>query len=579
MTVPAIDCNTWAIWAVSPPRKGLDHWDLLAVVLYITATVLIAVVASRKRGSTEEFFLGGRSLPWFAIGLSIMATLMSTISYLAVPGEVIGKGITIFAGYLAIPFAMVVVLWGWVPFFMRLRMTSAYEYLEMRFSYPARLLAATLFIVLRLGWMAVVIYTSSLALRGISGLQPFVLPGATWHGQTAQIDPLFFWMALVGLFTTFYSSLGGFRAVIWTDVMQSMVMLAGTLITLGYVAIATGTGPVDWWHATSLAGIKHDPPVLFSLNVTVRITVATAMLHTFFWTICTHGSDQMIVQRYFSTDSLRSARRSYLISAMVEILVGILLALCGLALLSFYLEYPNWLGGGVSLRTSADKVFPHFIAHQLQWGLGGVILAALFAAAMSSVSSGVNSCTAVATTDIFIRLFPRGERFFSGVTLARCLSFATGIVATFLAYWVAYLGEKPDQNIMDLMAKGFNMFLGPLAALFFVGMFLPRCTGRSAIPAVLGGLVVSIVWNYWKEINMLLGSWHEGMGVPTFTMAVAVPCLSTLLLAFVLSWIVENGQPNPGAAYSWFAIMRRPVPKPGELHQAEQAAAAEHEKT
>jgi Na+/proline symporter len=184
----------------------------------------------------------------------------------------------------------------------------------------------------------------------------------------------------------------------------------------------------------------------------------------------------------------------------------------------------------------------------------------------------------VATTDIFARLFPRGERFFSGVTLARCLSFATGIVATLLAYWVAYLGEKPDQNIMELMAKGFNMFLGPLAALFFVGMFLPRCTGNSAIPAVLGGLAVSVVWNYWKEINVLLGSWSPEMGVPTFTLAVAVPCLATLLFAAVLSLIVETGGPNSGAQYSWFAVMRRPVPQPGEFHKAEQAAAAEHEK-
>jgi len=593
---------------VTPPHGGFGALDIGAVALYMLATAAIALVCARKQGSTDEFFLGGRRMPWFAVGLSIMATLMSTISYLAVPGEMIQHGIAMFAGTMAMPFIVLVIFFLWIPFFMRLRLTSAYEYLEQRFGPGARLLAATLFILLRLGWLGVIIYTCSMAVDKMFSLPPLSLPGI------GTIEPLVCWIVMIGVFTTAYTSVGGIRAVIWTDVMQSVVMFAGAIITLGYVWIATGDGPIAWWHAAGVAHAEHTRPALFSVDLTVRVTILTAVLHTFCWTVCTHGSDQMIVQRYFSTTSLTSARRSYLISAISDVLVGCLLALSGLALLAFYLQYPKYLPDDLAPMVTADKWFPYFIAHQLPPGLGGLILAALFAAGMSSISSGINSVSAVGITDILSRATRDAGRWTSGLARARLLSLAIGVVATSLAFGFARLAEPPSErewrheeevvleqsgtnveeppdvkvaqhgrNIMELMAKGFNMFLGPLAGLFFIGMFIPRATSRSAIPAVIGGLVISIVWSYWRELGLHTlfdagqAAWlhsefaqslgfnklfsDKGDAVPAFTLAIALPCAVTLTFAASLSFIFERGGPHKGLDWTWRAVMKRPVPK------------------
>ncbi len=593
--------------AVASPHAGFVWADWGALLLYAAATAAIAWSCSRKQGTTEEFFLGGRRMPWFAVGLSIMATLMSTISYLAVPGEMIQHGIGMFAGQLAVPFAMVVVLCLWVPFFMRLRLTSVYEYLEQRFSPGARLLAATLFILLRLGWLGVIIYTCSMAVDKMVQIEPLALPGIAWGGEPVKAPPLYLWIALIGIFTSAYTAVGGIRAVIWTDVMQSVIMFAGVIITISYVWFATGEGPVQWWSIAGEAHRQHTSPPLLTLDVTVRVTILTAMMHSFFWIVCTHGSDQMVVQRYFTTTSLGAALRSYAISAVSDLTVAALLAMSGLALFAFYHQHPTFLSPEIAPIQSADKWFPYFIAHQLPPGLGGLILAALFAAGMSSVSSGINSVSAVAVTDVVSRLSRGADHEANGLSRARRLSLVIGVFATLLAAGFARLAEKPSaaevhreeelvleqsakiaeeadsppvaahaQNIMELMAKGFNMFLGPLAGLFFIGMFLPRSTSRSAIPAVFCGLAVSIVWSYWQELGLNLlfaGAAPAGgmlktfgidkllgpdAGVPTFTLAISLPCVTTVLLGAVLGLLIERRGDHPGMQWTWYAIMRRP---------------------
>lgn len=607
-----------SLFAVASPHDGFALLDWAAVALYALAAAAIAWACSRKQDTTEEFFLGGRNMPWFAVGLSIMATLMSTISYLAVPGEMIQHGIGMFAGQMAVPLAMAVVLCLWVPFFMRLRLTSVYEYLEQRFGPSARLLAATLFILLRLGWLGVIIYTCSMAVDKMVQIEPFALPGVSWGGEAVKVQPLYLWIALIGIFTTAYTSVGGIRAVIWTDVMQSVIMFGGVIVTISYVWLSTGDGPLQWWAIAGDANSRRTSPPAFSFDVSVRVTILTAMMHTFFWIVCTHGSDQMVVQRYFSTTSLKAALRSYLISAFSDITVAILLATSGLALFAFYHQHPTFLSADIAGAGSADKWFPYFIAHQLPRGLGGLILAALFAAGMSSVSSGINSISAVGVTDIVSRFSANKSLDATAVARARWLSLVIGVLVTVLATGFARLAEKPTpaqfhheeevileqsgqiaeeqdaaaaeasppvaahaQNIMELMAKGFNMFLGPLAGLFFIGMFLPRSTSRSAITAVFCGLAVSIVWNYWQELGLnyfLEGSATGGLAqffgidkllgpngaVPTFTLAISLPCVITVSLGAVLGLLIERGGEHSGSQWTWYAVMRRPVPQATE---------------
>ena len=552
----------------SLPRDGLQWIDCLGVGIYLLVTMGIVIWSSRRQSNTNEFFLGGRRMPWMAVGLSVLATLMSSISYMGVPGEMIKNGVTMFAQYLALPLSMTVVLFVWMPFFMRLEFTSAYEYLERRFDVRTRIIGSLLFLFLRLGWMSMVTYVGSLALTQMIGT--LVPPGmtdplATWldpsgTAPTLLRASLLYWIIVaVGLTATVYGSIGGFRAAIWNDVLQSLMLFGGTLVTLGYVVWTTGTGPLDWWRIASENSSGHTKPILFSFDPTVRMTVFTAAMLNFFWVICTHGSDQLVLQRYFSTTSLSSARRSYIVAALTDLTIGVLLAFCGLALLAFYFQHPTYLPQGIfviengqTIVKHGDRVLPHFFAHQLPAGIGGVILAVLLCDAMQTLVSGVNSISAVFSSDLYGRLRPDRKRMLSDVGFARLLSVVVGLAVTVLGSGVAYLAQRSGRNIIDMMAPAFNMFLGPLASLFLIGMFL-KCDGRVVKVAVMCSVLISFLWSYWQ---ILFGTSYQ----PTITLTTAVPYLSSFVIAAFIGCFIKAPQDYKGLSYTWSAVMRRQVP-------------------
>jgi SSS family solute:Na+ symporter len=523
---------------------GLGRLDQAAIVLYLVVTFGIAWWFGRKQKSVDDFLVGGRHMPWFAVGLSILATLFSTLSYLGVPGEMIKHGIGHFMGYLGLPLTATVITVFWIPFFMRLRLTSAYEYLERRFNYGPRFLGAMLFLFLRLGWMSMVIFAASMALDRIKGPDIAWLPG----------PDLYWWIALIGVIAAVYTSVGGIQAMIWTDVLQCLLLLAGVLLAIGYVVWSDGTGPLDWWKVARDHGQKHTTPPLFSWDVTVRVTVVTAMVNNFFWNICTHGSDQVVLQRYFSTASLQAARRSYFINLTVDVSMGILLSLAGLALLAFYLRHSSLLpADATSAVSAADKLFPHFLGTQLPPGCAGLVMAAFLCDAIQTLESGANAITAVVTNDFVPRLRRGGKRYFSELGFVRFLTVIVSLLVTANAYFVVRITATYELTLVDLMPRFFNMFVGPLAAMFFIGMFLRRCTARSTVPAVLVGIVVSIAWSWWP---MLTGSAVR----PTPFLSIAVPCLTTMLTAFLLGLVVENGQPHSGWNFTWRAVVKGSEP-------------------
>ncbi len=579
------------------PESGLKLFDYAMIIAYLLFTFGIAIWFGRKQKSTDDFFVGGRRMPWFAVGLSILATLFSTLSYLGSPGEVVKNGLGVFAGYMAIPFAAVVILMLWVPFFMRLKLTSAYEYLELRFSYSVRLIGATLFVLLRLGWMSMVVYAASLALDRVKGPDITWLPG----------KDIYWWICMVGVIAAIYTSVGGIQAMIWTDVLQCLLLLAGVLLAISYVVFTDGTGPVEWFQTAGqmradeqwrqfCAGTQEGPvpwwqftvnselPIqwwryrlnahpgpqewwlsagfvrtapaitpVFSLDLTVRVTIVTAMINYFFWNICTHGSDQVVLQRYFSVSSLKNARRSYFTNLLVDFTMAALLALAGLALLSFYLRRQALVPDGLSPMQAADKLFPHFLGAQLPAGGAGLVIAAFLCDAIQTLESGVNSITAVVTNDLVPKLRHGGKRMLSDLTVARLLSITITVLVTANAYFVANRNLATGETLIGMMPQFFNMFVGPLAAMFMIGMFLPRCTSRSVLPAVILGFFVTVFWSWGPEIAHLFGRTLPKL---TFTLAIAAPCLTTIGTAAILSYIVETGKPHPGLQWTWWCVVR-----------------------
>jgi len=241
--------------------------DHAVIIVYLGAMISLGVYLSRRQRSDDEYFLGSRQMPWFAVGISVIASLLSSLTYLSEPGEVWNSGATHLIGkLLAVPAEMIIVWLFCIPFMMRFRFTSAYEYLEHRFGYASRLLGVSLFVLMVVLWMGFVVLASSQALARVSGLSLLTV------------------LVTVGVAATIYTMLGGLRAVIWTDVVQVILLVGGGLFTIGYIAVTTGTWLPDWYAATAEhLSSQANPEQLpwFSFDPRVRATVLTLMLQKY----------------------------------------------------------------------------------------------------------------------------------------------------------------------------------------------------------------------------------------------------------------------------------------------------------
>ena len=237
---------------------NLNPIDILVIIAYMGCLSLIGIYFSRRQKSRDEYFLGDRKVFWFLAGGSVLATILSTISYLSVPGEVIRYGFAYCFGLIVAPLVIPIVNRILIPTIKGLEITSAYEYVGRRFDRGTGTLASTLFVFRTLIWSGIIIYTASFAFSEISGLG------------------LFTTIILLGIITTFYTSVGGFRTVIWTDNLQLWILLAGALSIPIYVYYLVGTGPMGWWETFSEAG--RGEMQVFSFDPTVRITIVGIML-------------------------------------------------------------------------------------------------------------------------------------------------------------------------------------------------------------------------------------------------------------------------------------------------------------
>lgn len=529
---------------------GLSAIDAVVLAGYLAAMLVMGFRIARKNSSTEDFFVGGRDLPSWAVGISLIASLLSTITYLGMPSEMFRTGIGFLTRQLGIPLVLVIVWLLWIPFFMRLQLTSAYEYLERRFNYPTRVIAAVFCICLLLGWMAVVVLTASGAMVEIANLR------LGWFFSPDQADADMHAVILgIGLFSVLYTTLGGLRAVVWTDVVQFFVLLSGAFFTMGVVAWQTESGLSDWLAFSR--GYTFEKVEWFSWDVTNRSTVFSISIGMFFWHACTHGANQVALQRYFSVKDVGAARRSFLVNALSSIGLGILLAGVGLSLMYFVLNdgfvsgemlqtQEELLSSDVDVRTVAQKrIFPQFIRLYLPAGMRGLVIAALFAAAMSTIDSGANSISTIVTVD-FLRPNRKTTLTADGeLRLARYLTASMGLIIVAVTVWLYHLSK--ETNIIDLCQRGFNCFLGPLGGIFVLGMFSRRATPATVIPAVLVGEAVGIGGSYSMDL----------FGIP-FSTHLVVPAswFATVMVSLVLSILFRTSATSESQRWMWMPVVK-----------------------
>lgn len=482
----------------------LHFIDLIVVGIYFIGVTGVGLYFARQQTDRASYFLGDRRMHWFLAGISIIATLLSTVSYLAVPGEMIRYGVGFASSLLGFIVIIPVVSYIIIPFLMKLQVTSIYEYIEIRFGLSARLVAAFAFVLSRIIWMGLICYTASFAITAMTG----------WSIPTLVI--------LMAGITMVYTTLGGLKAVIWTDLFQFIILLGGAVITPIYVALATQSSPVVWWGTFSEAGRTQVP--LYSMDPTVRLTIVGMIASKIIWDICTHGADQVAAQRYLSTSSAKMARRSLFVSATSNVCMVLLLLLVGLSLFYFFFiqsglpvqQFQEHIAG------EADKVFPRFIASNLPVGFSGLILAALLAAVMSSLSSGMNAISSVVVTDFCERLKVLG-RFHDSLYLARGITVIAGLLSAFFALIVNSFMQTGRWNLIELMERGNHLFVAPLGALFFVGFLFPKADGRAALGGFMAGVATSLSISFGKELYGITESIGFVWNLPaSFFMSIAV---------------------------------------------------------
>lgn len=445
--------------------------DWIIVVLYALSTIGLGWYFGRRQSDTSEYFVGSRNMNPILVGVSLFATLLSTITYLAIPGEVMGKGPIILSNYLAYPFVFLVVGFVILPVYMRQRVTSAYELLEERLGVSVRLLGVVMFLLLRLVWMSLLVYLTSKAIAVMIGMGEEMVP----------------WIVVAtGIFSIIYTSLGGLRAVVITDLMQTLLLYGGALLVIGTVTWKMGGFgwfPTDWQD-----GIWDVQP-FFSFDPSVRVTMVGSFLSVFLWMVCTSAGDQVSIQRFMSTKDAKTARRATAMQLSVGLVVGLTLGLVGLALLGFFQANPELLPGEGTLKDQADQIFPHFIAFHLPPVVSGLVVAGLFAAAMSSIDSGVNSITAVVMTDFLDRFGRKPATEREHLRFARTLAVGIGTVVVVLSTTVKYI----PGNFLEVTNKTVNLLTVPIALLFFFALYVPFANAKGVWVATAAGVSAAVL--------------------------------------------------------------------------------------
>lgn len=451
-------------------RGGLVTIDWILIVVYCLSTIGLGWYMGARQTTAREYFVGRGNMSPTLVGISLFATLLSTISYLASPGEIIGKGPVALTGILGLPIVYVIVGYLFIPAIMRRRVTSAYELLEERLGLRVRLLGATMFIVLRVIWMSLLVYLAAKAVTVMIGVDESWIPTI---------------VVLTGFVAVIYTSLGGLRAVVITDLVQAILLLGGALLVI--VVVTVELGDFSWFPTSWQAHWDTQP--LYSFDPTTRVTFVGTILSVCLWHLCTAAGDQTSIQRFMATGDVNAARRAYAIHLGYGTVVLLVLAAVGLSLMGYFQQNVDQLPKGMELAREADQIFPHFIAFHLPAGVSGLVVAAMFAAAMSSIDSGVNSITAVVTTDFLERfdIQPATDR--GRVWAARSLAFGIGAAVVLGS---SVMGEVPG-NIQAVTTKTNGLLVTPIFGLFFFALFVPFATPTGALMGTACGLVVAVL--------------------------------------------------------------------------------------
>jgi len=473
--------------------------DILVLFVYVAGVTIFGALFYRKSSTTEGFTAANRNLPGWAVGLSIFGTYLSSISFLALPGKAYVSNWNAFVFSLSLPIAAWVATRWFAPLYRSTRDISAYAYLERRFGYWARAYAMTFYLLTQLARMGTILFLVALALEGLTG----------WDIRAIII--------VAGILVTFYTFVGGIEAVIWTDVAQAIVLTVGAIVC----AIVLVTGIPDG--LTGLLQAVEDDNKLSLGSMAMDLTAPTfwvVLLYGIVINLQNFGIDQSYIQRYQTARSLGDARRSVWVGALTYVPVSAMFLFIGSALFAFYGAHPQLLPEGVA----GDRVFPYFIVNQLPAGLTGLLIAALSAAAMSSVDTSINSSATVLLTDVYKRWLKPDADDALQMRFLRITTLLLGIAGTGTALLMISI-----KSALDVWWNLAGIFSGGMLGLFLLGILSRRARSSQAVAGMVVGLLVIIWATFSSKWNLPFANGMHGF------MTAVIGTLAIFMVGLALS--------------------------------------------
>lgn len=471
---PGVRTNRVIAMRLDPGHGSLSAVDWGVLVAYLAILVVLGVRSSKGSGTSDEFFRAGKRLGPWVVGLSIFGTQLSAITYLAVPATSFAGDWTRWGLALGILVIAPVVATYYLPAFRRLDLTSAYGFLEYRFGLGIRWFGSLSFIAFQLGRMGIVVLLPSLALAAATGMSVTLC------------------IVVMGLLSTGYTVVGGIAAVILTDAVQVVVLIGGALAAL---AVIHGALPGGLGEVIRVGGEYQKTAVLQLEGGLVAESIFVIVLAGIFGNLVPYTTDQAVIQRYLTTPTEREAKRAIWLNGLLSVPASLLFFFLGTALFVFYRARPE----GLAPLEKADQILPWFLAHEMGAGMAGLVIAGVFAAAMSSLDSSMHAIATAVSTDFVKRLRPATTG--AGLLrVARALTLLLGVLGTGAA-WL--LSQRAILSLWDAFLVIVGLALGPVGGLFALGVFVPRVGVLHAwvgVFAGIGSLVLVRTQTQWSGL-------------------------------------------------------------------------------
>lgn len=484
---------------------SLNFWDYLIFVLYFSALIFMSWRFSKGQKDETDYYVGGRKMKWWAIGISTAATQTSAIGFMSVPAFVAlkqGGGMKLLQGEFILPIAMIFIMIFFIPFFRKLELISVYEYLEKRFDSSVKYLISGVFLISRGLATAVGLYMIGIVVSTVFKM------------------PLWITILLIGGVTLIYDTLGGIKAVIYSDVLQMGILLMGAFLIAGYSIYEVGG--FDFFREIVATNMTDRLQILdfkhHGLGDGVEFSFWPQIIGNFFLLSAYYGCDQTQTQRALSAESLTATRKSLIFNGFFRFPLSLLYIFIGLTIGAYAIENVQFTNI-IDSMGKVDYMVPVFIMNYIPHGFKALIFVAVLAAAMSSLDTAINSLSAASMEDFLNPLIlKKKKRKISFLRFSKLTTVFWGIAVTLLAY---YVGDISSTVVESIGIIG-SAFYGPILAAFLLGVCFKRVTAKGVFMGVISGVLFNLVLHFWfQEIFWL---WWNCFG-----------CLVSIFIALFVS--------------------------------------------